>query len=47
MDNKHIQMRGVRKTYQFFTLDDVSLELAPGVTRMQAEAATGAPLIEA
>ena len=30
MDNKHIQMRGVRKTYQFFTLDDVSLDLAPG-----------------
>jgi ABC-2 type transport system ATP-binding protein len=27
---KHIEMRGVRKTYRFFTLDDVSLELEPG-----------------
>jgi ABC-2 type transport system ATP-binding protein len=30
MDHKHIQMRGVRKTYRFFTLDDVSLDLEPG-----------------
>jgi len=30
MNDKHIEMRGVRKTYKFFTLDDVSLDLAPG-----------------
>ena len=30
MDNKHIEMRGVRKSYRFFTLDDLSLELEPG-----------------
>ena len=30
MDHKHIEMRGVRKTYRFFTLDDLSLDLAPG-----------------
>ena len=30
MDHKHIEMHGVRKTYRFFTLDDLSLELAPG-----------------
>ena len=30
MDTKHIEMRGVRKNYRFFTLDDVSLDLAPG-----------------
>jgi ABC-2 type transport system ATP-binding protein len=30
MNDKHIEMRGVRKTYRFFTLDDVSLEVAPG-----------------
>ena len=30
MNDKHIEMRGVRKIYRFFTLDDVSLELAPG-----------------
>jgi ABC-2 type transport system ATP-binding protein len=30
MNDKHIEMRGVRKTYRFFTLDDLSLELAPG-----------------
>ena len=28
--DKHIEMRGVRKNYRFFTLDDVSLELEPG-----------------
>ncbi len=28
--HKHIEMRGVRKTYRFFTLDDLSLDLAPG-----------------
>jgi len=27
---KHIEMRGVRKTYPFFTLDDLSLDLEPG-----------------
>jgi ABC-2 type transport system ATP-binding protein len=30
MNDKHIVMRGVRKTYRFFTLDDVSMELEPG-----------------
>src|SRR4051812_3800021 len=30
MDHKHIEMRGVRKTYRFFTLDDLSLDLEPG-----------------
>jgi ABC-2 type transport system ATP-binding protein len=30
MNAKHIEMRGVRKNYRFFTLDDLSLELAPG-----------------
>ena len=30
MDHKHIEMRGVRKTYRYFTLDDLSLDLAPG-----------------
>ena len=30
MTNNHIEMRGVRKTYRFFTLDDLSLDLAPG-----------------
>jgi ABC-2 type transport system ATP-binding protein len=30
MNDKHIEMRGVRKTYRFFTLDDVSLDLEPG-----------------
>jgi len=30
MNDKHIEMRGVRKVYRFFTLDDVSLDLAPG-----------------
>jgi ABC-2 type transport system ATP-binding protein len=30
MNDKHIEMRNVRKVYRFFTLDDVSLELAPG-----------------
>ena len=30
MDNKHIEMRGVRKSYRFFTLDDLSLSLEPG-----------------
>ena len=30
MDNKHIEMRGVRKNFQFFTLDDLSLDLEPG-----------------
>ena len=27
---KHIEMRGVRKTYRYFTLDDLSLDLEPG-----------------
>jgi ABC-2 type transport system ATP-binding protein len=27
---KHLEMRGVRKTYRFFTLDDLSLEIEPG-----------------
>jgi ABC-2 type transport system ATP-binding protein len=30
MDHKHIEMRGVRKSYRFFTLDDLSLDLKPG-----------------
>jgi len=30
MNDKHIEMRRVRKTYRFFTLDDVSLDLEPG-----------------
>jgi ABC-2 type transport system ATP-binding protein len=30
MDNKHIEMRGVRKNFQFFTLDDLSLDLEAG-----------------
>jgi len=30
MDHKHIEMRGVRKSYRFFTLDDLSLSLEPG-----------------
>ena len=30
MNDKHIEMRGVRKVYRFFTLDDVSLSLEPG-----------------
>jgi ABC-2 type transport system ATP-binding protein len=30
MDFKHIEMHAVRKTYRFFTLDDLSMELAPG-----------------
>jgi len=30
MDHKHIEMRGVRKTYRFFTLDDLTLDLEPG-----------------
>ncbi len=30
MNDKHIEMRNVRKVYRFFTLDDVSLELEPG-----------------
>jgi ABC-2 type transport system ATP-binding protein len=30
MNDKHIEMRNVRKVYRFFTLDDVSLDLAPG-----------------
>ena len=30
MDSKHIEMRGVRKAYRFFTLDDLSLSLEPG-----------------
>lgn len=30
MNDKHLELRGVRKTYRFFTLDDLSLELAPG-----------------
>src|SRR4029079_3395158 len=27
---KHVEMRGVRKSYRFFTLDDLSLDLEPG-----------------
>ena len=27
---KHLEMRGVRKTYRYFTLDDLSLEIEPG-----------------
>ena len=30
MNDKHIEMRGVRKVYRFFSLDDVSLDLEPG-----------------
>jgi ABC-2 type transport system ATP-binding protein len=30
MNDKHIEMRGVRKAYRFFTLDDVSLDVEPG-----------------
>jgi len=30
MDNKHIEMRGVRKNFQFFTLDNLSLDLEAG-----------------
>ena len=30
MTDKHIEMHGVRKSYRFFTLDDLSLDLAPG-----------------
>jgi len=30
MDHKHIEMRGVRKSYRFFSLDDLSLSLEPG-----------------
>jgi ABC-2 type transport system ATP-binding protein len=30
MDHKHIEMRGVRKSYRFFALDDLSLSLEPG-----------------
>ena len=30
MNDKHIEMRGVRKSYRFFTLDDLSLDLEPG-----------------
>jgi ABC-2 type transport system ATP-binding protein len=30
MTQKHIEMRGVRKVYRFFTLDDVSFDLEPG-----------------
>jgi ABC-2 type transport system ATP-binding protein len=30
MDHKHIEMRGVRKSYRFFTLDNLSLDLEPG-----------------
>jgi len=30
MNDKHIEMRGVRKNFRFFTLDEVSLELEPG-----------------
>jgi ABC-2 type transport system ATP-binding protein len=30
MNDKHIEMRGVRKVYRFFTLDGVSLDLTPG-----------------
>ena len=29
-DHKHIELRGVRKTFKFFTLDDLSLDLEPG-----------------
>jgi len=29
-ETRHIEMRGVRKTYPFFTLDDLSLILEPG-----------------
>jgi ABC-2 type transport system ATP-binding protein len=30
MNDKHIEMRGVRKAYRFFTLDDLSMDLEPG-----------------
>ena len=30
MNDKHIEMRGVRKSYRFFSLDDLSLDLEPG-----------------
>ncbi|HTU65781.1 MAG TPA: ABC transporter ATP-binding protein [Steroidobacteraceae bacterium] len=30
MSDKHISMQSVRKTYRFFTLDDLTLELEPG-----------------
>ena len=30
MNDKHIEMRGVRKSYRYFTLDDLSLDLEPG-----------------
>jgi ABC-2 type transport system ATP-binding protein len=30
MNDKHIEMHNVRKTYRFFTLDDLSLSLEPG-----------------
>ena len=30
MDTKHIEMRGVRKNFQFFTLDNLSLDLEAG-----------------
>src|SRR5262245_32966040 len=30
INDKHIEMRRVRKTYRFFTLDDLSLDLEPG-----------------
>jgi ABC-2 type transport system ATP-binding protein len=30
MNDKHIEMRRVRKNYPFFTLDDLSLDLEPG-----------------
>jgi ABC-2 type transport system ATP-binding protein len=30
MNDKHIEMRGVRKVYRFFTLDDLSMDLEPG-----------------
>jgi len=30
MNDKHIEMRGVRKNYRFFSLDDLNLELEPG-----------------
>jgi ABC-2 type transport system ATP-binding protein len=30
MNHKHIEMRGVRKSYRYFTLDDLSLDLEPG-----------------
>jgi len=29
-NHKHLSMRGVRKNYRFFTLDDLTLELEPG-----------------